>query len=378
MCIAPINLAPDSVIACRKCWQCLRDRVDDLCGRCIAEQNTSDQTLSVTLTYDDALLAKEARETGQRTVKKHAETLVYSDVQKFLKRLRNRGYNVRYIVAGEYGSRKGRAHWHIVLFFQGKTVPLRDLKGDVFEPQESVFLARAKNDRITWAPWHLGQVLIQQPEYASFRYVLKYVLKDLDSEYNRTHLAMSKKPPLGHDWLLGLAQAYVDQGLPLHNAQYSFRDEFKQKANGQTERRKFQLRGRMKEIFLQHYFDSWLDKYRQQPPETEFLLENFLDKKARLEGEANKSGEWWHKYLSDKKGTPSLLESWQWLPWLAHINFKTVREYYFDPKCNRYAVLLYWAKDRGTFINFEKETTWPLKDAGEIEYAISELQKARY
>jgi len=61
MCFSFKTLSEIGLMPCRKCWQCRDIRVDDLVGRCIAETNVSDQTLSVTLTYDDEKLAPEGR-----------------------------------------------------------------------------------------------------------------------------------------------------------------------------------------------------------------------------------------------------------------------------------------------------------------------------
>ena len=79
-------------MACRNCRQCRKNRVNDLVGRCIAEQTRSKQTYAITLTY---------KGDGPGTA-----YLRYEDVQKFVKRLRSEGYTVRYIVADEYGSVK--------------------------------------------------------------------------------------------------------------------------------------------------------------------------------------------------------------------------------------------------------------------------------
>ena len=116
MCITPNRLDDGTEVACRKCKLCKRNRVNDLVGRCIAESRYSKKTYAVTLTY--------ANDAGVNAV-----TLVYKDVQDFMKRLRKR-YNVRYIVAGEYGTAKGRAHWHIILFFKDDYPEIKRLTND--------------------------------------------------------------------------------------------------------------------------------------------------------------------------------------------------------------------------------------------------------
>ena len=96
--------------ACRHCLRCRRNRVDCLVGRCLAEKAVSDGVLGVTLTYKGDVPG--------------SVTLLTADVQKFVRSLRKAGHKVRYMIAGEYGERKGRAHWHAVLFFKGKVPSL--------------------------------------------------------------------------------------------------------------------------------------------------------------------------------------------------------------------------------------------------------------
>lgn len=80
------------MVACRTCQLCRSNRVNDLVGRSFAEQCTASASYAVTLTY---------RGDGPETA-----LLRYRDIQLFLKRLRKDGYTVRYICAGEYGSKK--------------------------------------------------------------------------------------------------------------------------------------------------------------------------------------------------------------------------------------------------------------------------------
>ena len=163
MCIAPVKLDDGTEVGCRECWQCRKRRVNDYVGRCIAESKFSKKTYAVTLTYD-----------GDQGV--NAVTLIYKDVQNFLKRLRKK-HKCRYIVTGEYGSAKGRSHWHIILFFKDSW------------PEVTA------NKRVDWKYWTHGFSYFQEPDWKGFEYCLKYVLKDQTSRQSDSHLAMSKKPP---------------------------------------------------------------------------------------------------------------------------------------------------------------------------------------
>jgi len=229
MCRTPNRLDDGTEVACRKCWQCKRNRVNDLVGRCIAESKYASKTYAVTLTYaDDAGV--------------NAVTLVYKDVQDFLKRLRKR-YDVRYIVAGEYGTVKGRAHWHIILFF----------KGEYPEIKEEV--------RVNWKYWSQGFSYFQQPDWKGFQYVLKYVLKDADLDSADSHLAMSKKPPLGHEFFMDLAQTHVEQAVIPRSFKYKVAGV--RKDNG-TEK-VFMMQGKTRENFMSAFKLGWIEKYGEEP-----------------------------------------------------------------------------------------------------------------
>ena len=72
MCVTPSHLPEIGPVACRNCWQCRKNRINDYVGRCLAEQKFSDKALAVTLTYADSDSA-------------NASILTYSDFQKFMK-----------------------------------------------------------------------------------------------------------------------------------------------------------------------------------------------------------------------------------------------------------------------------------------------------
>lgn len=293
MCINPTFLVhPDGredplQVGCRVCWLCRKNRVNDLVGRCIAESVTASQTLAVTLTYN-------------RNAGAHAAVLVYKDFQDFMKRLRKAGYIVRYIVAGEYGSKKARAHWHAILFVYGKTLNIVD-EPDLRGPFD-IILPRFKDDpwaRIDWQPWSAksegrGFAYFQHPDYEGFRYVLKYVLKDQLQDVSVTHLAMSKKPPLGYFHFQEMARLHAVQGLVPQSAYYSFSDV--RDALGRF--RKFYLQGRMREIYLETLADLWTKLRPNQP-----LVGNewFTERMAKLDPEQIDDGDFdWEWHLEER------------------------------------------------------------------------------
>jgi len=97
--------------ACNRCRDCRNYRHERIVGQAIAQATVSSVVMSLTLTYSDV-----DGETPDSALR-----LDYSDIERFLKRLRKAGYRFTKIACGEYGS-KARAHWHLVLMFEWDTL----------------------------------------------------------------------------------------------------------------------------------------------------------------------------------------------------------------------------------------------------------------
>lgn len=242
MCVRPNTLPDGTQVACRKCWQCIENRVNDWVGRCIAESMTCASANTVTLTYGK----------GDHV---RAAVLTFSDVQKYLKRLRSDGYPVRYFAVGEYGSMKARAHWHLVLFWLERAPPHQVQKA--FRQEH----------------WALGHSFWDGVEASALRYVCKYVTKDARSLERQGHLSMSKKPPLGAMFFAQRAQQFVDQALSPQDAFYSFR---------QVEKRptKYMLSGRSLDLFLEAYVEAWMRRHGKPSWPHSDLVAEYLDRVA--------------------------------------------------------------------------------------------------
>lgn len=238
MCLNPGTLADGTQVLCRQCWQCRYDKVNDWVGRCIAESRTAVATHAITLSYgrvDDEgnPLEWDGSRYGQ-SLHPRAAVLTYSDVQKWLKYLRVEGYPLRYFAAGEYGSRKGRAHWHIVAFWQ-KKVPPHDLERNFAEKH-----------------WKHGFSFWAERDFKAFRYNMKYILKNYDDEFTQSHQGQSTRPPLGSAYFAQRAVEAARQGLP-PDAHYSFPEAVRE--NG--ERYRFRLADRSLELFYEAWRDAW-------------------------------------------------------------------------------------------------------------------------
>lgn len=268
MCIAPVkiyNPEGEQLVSCRECWQCRQRKIDDYVGRNIAENKTAVQSHAFTLTYgtDEEGSADHIR----------ARILTYSDVQKFIKRLRFDGYPCRYFVVGEYGENKGRAHWHGLIYWLDK-VP--DIK--------------LRKERVHGiAQWEHGYSFWDNPSTAAIRYACKYIQKDMHVGGRQGICHYSRMPPLGTKYFQQMAEAYVKAGKAPNDLTYSFPGVERRKRGG-TEREKilFRLQGRSAEMFIDHYIATWRKLRPGQHFPTGEALQDRQDKLAREEMDARR------------------------------------------------------------------------------------------
>lgn len=269
MCVNPGRInGPDGVVmvGCRECWQCRQTRIDDWVGRNIAERKTAKAAHAVTLTYGSD------RSTGD-VDNIRAAVLTYSDIRKMMAHLRVDGYPARFFLTGEYGSAKGRAHWHILLYWQGK-VPKVELR-------ESFFL---------WNYWKHGWSYWDDVTPESARYCCKYLVKEMaDDQAAYYGPRMSKHPPLGDAYFRELAARYVAQGLAPQDLSYGWSDVCRK---DRTQVR-FLMQGKTATNFLDYYLEAltgrpkpedrddlwqWIKSMRHPGSK---LVDEYLDRLAR-------------------------------------------------------------------------------------------------
>lgn len=90
-------------LPCSKCIECRLEYARQWAIRCVHEAKMHPENSFITLTYDDNYLI--------------SEKLVYSDFQKFAKRLRKSiNQKISIFVTGEYGDERKRPHWHALIF----------------------------------------------------------------------------------------------------------------------------------------------------------------------------------------------------------------------------------------------------------------------
>lgn len=131
-------------VPCGKCPNCKARRVSAWSFRLMQEEKRAQSAHFVTLTYDTLYVPISKR--GFMTLNKR-------DCQLFFKRLRkaNKGRTIKYYLAGEYGGRTKRPHYHIILF----NAELKTIQ----------------------PAWNLGQIHYGAVSAASVGYCLKYISK---------------------------------------------------------------------------------------------------------------------------------------------------------------------------------------------------------
>lgn len=258
MCQAPLLLDSGQLVACRKCWQCKQNRIQDWVGRCIAESKVSVKTFVVTLTYgrDDRYVSDHA----------HSQILTYSDVQGYLKRLRYHSGPVRFFAAGEYGSAKGRAHWHLILFYGTEK-----LSPDIRLEQRYMHHGGGKR-----SIWPHGWSYWENASHQAIQYACKYILKDWGPGAQAAK-GLSTRPPLGALYFDGLAAQYVNNGLSPQNTAYYFA-ECKQR-NGELIR--YLLTDAPAYGFLQSFDRLWQIKHGARNWPQSDLLDVYVDEAER-------------------------------------------------------------------------------------------------
>lgn len=182
-------------LPCGQCVGCRLERSRKWAMRCLHEAQMHEDSSYVTLTYND---------------ENCPVSLVYSDFQAFMRRLRKRHGKARFFMCGEYGEENWRPHFHAIIFgvgFRDRT--LHSERGDV-----RVFRSAALEGLWPFGFSTVGDVTFQSAAYVA-RYVMKKVNGDrADEHYQRVSLStgelvrvksefcrMSLKPGIGATWL---------------------------------------------------------------------------------------------------------------------------------------------------------------------------------
>jgi len=186
-------------LPCGQCRGCRLERSRQWAVRCMHEASLHEHNCFITLTYDNDHCPSD-------------RSLNYGDYQRFMKRFRKRfkDSTIRFYMAGEYGEKFERPHFHACIFgfdFPDKTLWKRTPSGSL------IYRSKSLEDLWPFGYSSVGDVTFESAAYVA-RYVMKkrtgkcigdhYETTDMETgeikervpEFNR----MSLKPGIGYDF----------------------------------------------------------------------------------------------------------------------------------------------------------------------------------
>jgi hypothetical protein len=186
-------------LPCGQCRGCRLERSRQWAVRCMHEASLHEQNCFITLTYDNDHCPTD-------------RSLNYGDYQRFMKRFRKRfkDSTIRFYMAGEYGEKFERPHFHACIFgfnFPDRTLWKRTPSGAL------IYRSKLLEDLWPFGYSSIGDVTFESAAYVA-RYVMKKrtgkgvgdhyettdfetgEIKDRVPEFNR----MSLKPGIGYEW----------------------------------------------------------------------------------------------------------------------------------------------------------------------------------
>lgn len=196
-CNGPQGFPEYLTVPCGQCIGCRLERSRQWAIRCVHENKMHADSCFITLTYDDDNLPP-------------GGTLVKSDFQKFMKRLRKAEGKLRFFHCGEYGETTFRPHYHALLFGWRPRDP------ELFANDGEVRTYTSKKLRELWPAGHstFGEVTFESAAYVA-RYCTKKITGDAALDHYRVidadtgevfdrlpeYSTQSRRPGIGRTWL---------------------------------------------------------------------------------------------------------------------------------------------------------------------------------
>lgn len=147
---------------CKRCMECRIRYTMEWKTRMIHESKYHEHNQFLNLTYSDENLP-------------YGRDLVYQHVQTFLKAVRKNYGPVRFFCAGEYGSDRGRPHWHLIIY----SLNLTDLERSGTGSRGDPLYSSAKLEEL----WGKGRVWVGEVNPTTCAYVVGYALKDTGAKH---------------------------------------------------------------------------------------------------------------------------------------------------------------------------------------------------
>lgn len=281
------NYQPDAHeelrVPCGQCIGCRLESSRQWAIRCVHEAQMHEENAFLTLTFSPERHESETDE----EFKLRRVTLIKTDFQKFMKRLREKiyreyGVRVSYYYCGEYGENYSRPHYHCCLF--GFNFPDRKLWKN--SNGNKLYTSDLLNGL-----WKYGYCIIGDLTFDSAAYVARYVTKKItgktaDESYcGRTpeFTDMSRNPAIGLRWL----EKYHLDVYPSDEIIYN-----------------------NKKLRPPKYYDRWLEKYHPEKYKT--VLSSREDKLFDyLESNEDSVERLYAKYVCAQGNNKKLLRSYE-------------------------------------------------------------------
>lgn len=176
-------------LPCGRCLGCRLDYSRQWAMRGVCELQMNSRSCFATLTY-----APEHLPPDRSLQKEH--------YQKFFKRLRKAGFKFTYMIAGEYGEKLGRPHYHVIFFGEDFK------KNSTMAPVKQTKLMPLYCSPDLSKKWGMGHVVVGDVSFQSIQYVAGYITKKINGEKAAEHyqgkkpefMKVSLKQPIGASW----------------------------------------------------------------------------------------------------------------------------------------------------------------------------------
>lgn len=204
-------------LPCGQCIGCRLEYSRQWATRCILEASNYEYNYFVTLTYDDESLYRNCLrrsytvddDTGEILSDIESISLNPDNLTKFMKDLRRHfeytygETGIRFFACGEYGSKRGRPHFHILLF----NCNLRNLEFFGTRNGQNYF----ESDDI-YKVWKNGLAIVGEVTFDSAAYVSRYIMKKQTGKNKSFYDDQGILPEFTRmSRMPGLARSYYDE-----------------------------------------------------------------------------------------------------------------------------------------------------------------------
>jgi len=200
-------------VPCGQCGECRLSRARMWATRCVHEASMWKHSSFITLTYKDP---------------PPGNSLEPEDTRNFIRRLRQKiGPHFKYFLAGEYGEKGDRPHYHALIFgtdFGLSNHYETDQKKRQSSPLQILSDTDALHSPILDEIWGLGYTSVGHLTFDSAAYTAQYAIKKINGAPAKSHYQGRKpefmrqsKKAIGLDYALTYADEIINHNSVLSN-----------------------------------------------------------------------------------------------------------------------------------------------------------------